>query len=97
MNKRISCASPAIDLSIIMPGLGTPDNSLELSIAKQYLQVWSNAGLDFPFSEWQLLQQIKLAKVLSVVEFLDLSTDTLAAATLQALLTGLAEKLSELP
>lgn len=66
--ERISCGSPAVDLSIIMPGLGTPDNSLELSIAKKYLKMWSNEGLDFPFSERKLLQQIKLAKIWSVVE-----------------------------
>ncbi len=94
--ERISCGSPAIDLAIIMPGLGTPDNSLELSIAKRYLEMWSNAGLDFPFSEWTLLQQIKLAKVWSVVEFLDSNADTLDVDTLQGILTGLAEKLYEL-
>lgn len=42
--ERISCGSPAIDLSIIIPGLGAPDNSIELSIAKKYLNMWSNAG-----------------------------------------------------
>lgn len=60
--ERISCGSPALDLSIIMPRLGTPDNSLELSIAKKYLKMWSSAGLDFLISEWELLWQIKLAK-----------------------------------
>ncbi|MBZ2174678.1 aminoglycoside phosphotransferase family protein [Schnuerera sp. xch1] len=91
--ERISCGSPAIDLSIIMPGLGTPDNFLELSIAKKYLKMWSSAGLDFPFSEWKLLQQIKLAKIWSVVEFLDNNADTLDADTLLEILSGLAEKL----
>lgn len=94
--ERISCGSPAVDLSIIMPGLGTSDNSLELSIAKKYFKMWSSAGLDFPFSERKLLQQIKLAKVWSVVEFLDNNSDTLDVDTLQELLTGLAEKLYEL-
>jgi hypothetical protein len=69
--ERISCGSPAVDLSITMPGIGTPDNSLELSISKKFLKMWSHAGLDFPFSERELVQQIKLAKVWSVVEFLD--------------------------
>jgi hypothetical protein len=92
----ISCGSPAIGLSIIMPGLGTPDNALELSIAKKYLEIWSYARFDFPFSERKLFQQIKLAKVWSVIEFLDNNIDTLAIDTLQEILTGLAEKLYEL-
>lgn len=79
-----------------MPGLGTPDNSLELLIAKKYLKMWSNAGLDFPFPEWKLLQQIKHAKVWSVIEFIDNNTDTLDIDPLQEILTGLAEKLYEL-
>lgn len=58
--------------------------------------MWSNAGLDFPFSERKLLQQIKFAKVWSVVEFLDNNTDILDVETLQEILTGLAEKLYEL-
>lgn len=91
--ERICCGSPAIDLSIIMPGLGTPDNSLELSIAKKYLKMWSSAGLDFPISEWELLWQIKLAKIWSVVEFLDNNADTLDADAFQEILSGLAEKL----
>lgn len=94
--ERISCGSPVIDLSIIMPGLGTKDNSLELSIAKKYLIMWSKAGLYFPFSEWELFQQIKLAKVWSVVELLDNAADTLDVDILQDILTGLAEKLYEL-
>jgi len=55
--------------------------------------MWSNAGLDFPFLECKLLQQIKLAKVWSVVEFLDNNADALDVDTLQEILTGLAEKL----
>jgi len=51
------------------------------------------ADLYFPFSERELLEQIKLAKIWSVVEFLDNNTDTLVADTLQEILTGLAEKL----
>ena len=94
--ERISCGSPAIDLSIVMPGLGTSDNSLELSIAKKYLMMWSNARLDFPFSELRLLKQIKLGKVWSVVEFLDNNTEALDEDTLQEILTGLAKKLYEL-
>ena len=94
--ERITCGSPAIDLSITMPGLGTPDNSLELSIAKKYLKMSLTAGLDFPFSEGKLLQQIKLAKVWSVVEFLDHNTDRLDIDTRQTILTGLAEKLEQL-
>lgn len=94
--ERISCGSPAIDLSIIMPGLGTPDNSLELSIAKKYLKMWSSAGLDFPISERKLLWQIKLAKIWSVVEFLDNTADTLVADAFQEILSGLAEKLYKL-
>jgi len=94
--ERISCGSPAIDLSIIMPGLGTPDDSLELSIAKKYLKMWSSAGLDFPFSEWELLWQIKLAKIWSVVEFLNNNADTLDADAFKEILSGLAEKLYKL-
>lgn len=94
--ERISYGSPAIDLSITMPGLGTSDNSLESSIIRKYLKRWSNAGLDFPFSERKLLKQVKLAKVWSVVEFLYNNTDTLDFHTLQDMLTGLTEKLYEL-
>ncbi|MBZ2175781.1 aminoglycoside phosphotransferase family protein [Schnuerera sp. xch1] len=93
--ERISCSSPAIDLSITMPGLGTMDDSLELLIAKKYLKMWAKASLDFPFSEQKLLRQIKLAKLWSVVEFLNNNWATLDYSTHQKLLTELTDKLYE--
>ncbi len=94
--ERISYGSPAIDLSITMPGLGTLDNSLERLITQRYLQMWSNISLDFPFSEQELLRQIKLAKVWSVVEFLDNNGDMLDYDALQLLLTELAENIKSI-
>lgn len=91
--ERISSGSPAIDLSITMPGLGTLDNSLEALISKRYLQFWTKASIDFPFSEKELLHQINLAKIWSAVEFLDSSWTTLDFNVLQNILTELEKKL----
>lgn len=94
--ERISCGSPAIDLAITMPWLGSLDNSLELLIGKKYSNMWSKALLNFPLSLQELNRQIRLAKVWSVVEFMDNSWTSLDYDTQQKLLTGLSQKLYEL-
>ena len=93
--ERITYGSPAIDLAIIMSGLGSPDDSLELSISKKYIALWSSAGIDFPLTERDLFQQIKLAKIWSVVEFLANNADLLDFDTRQLILKGLGEKLQD--
>ncbi len=94
--ERISCGSPAIDIAITMPGLGTPDNSLEALITKRYLEKWTAAQIEFPFSEDELLQQVKLAKIWSAVEFMNDPPEGVPREALQAILMKLAEKLLQL-
>lgn len=91
--ERISYGSPAIDVSITMPGLGTLDNSLEKLITKRYLEIWSKAAIDFPLSEKEFLHQIKLAKLWSIVEFIDNSWNTLDHDVLKKLLSELEKRI----
>ena len=94
--ERISCASPAIDLAITIPGLGTADNSVESLISKRYIAMWSELSSDFPFTEQKLLQEIKLAKLWSVVEYLGNNWTALEHEMLNNLLNKLTEKIYEL-
>lgn len=79
--------------AITMPGLGSSDNSLEKLLAQRYLHLWSQASIEFPLSETELVQQIKLAKLWSVVEFLYNSHTVLDKAILQKLKTDFVNKL----
>lgn len=94
--ERISCASPAIDLAITMPGLGTPDNSLEALITKIYLSKWRDSYIEFPLQEAELLKQINLAKIWSAVEFMSDPPERMVPKYLQEILTKLFEKLHQL-
>ncbi len=94
--ERISSGSPAIDIAITMPGLGTPDNSLEALIAKRYLEKWTAAPIEFPFNEAELLQQVKLAKIWSAVEFMSEPPESVPKEALQTILAKLSEKLLQL-
>ncbi len=94
--ERVTCGSPAIDLSITISGLGTSDNSTELSIVHQYLSLWSQLSTDFPLSEQELFQQVKLAKFWSAAEFLGNNSNILDFKTLQDILRKFTDKASEL-
>lgn len=94
--ERISSGSPAIDISITIPGFGTSDNSIESLISKRYLAMWSKSSNDFPLTEQKLLQEIKLAKLWSIIEFLGNNWITLEHETLNNYLTKFIEKTYEL-
>lgn len=91
--ERISLGSPAIDLAITMPGLGTVDYSTESQISRRYLAAWSKHSFDFPYSEQRLAQMIKLAKLWSVIEFLANLSSVLDPDTLHGMLSKLKENL----
>lgn len=68
--ERFCQGSPAIDLAITMPGLGTQDLSLETTIARNYRHVWSKTNENTLPSEAELAFQIRLGKLWTAVEFL---------------------------
>jgi hypothetical protein len=94
--ERISCGSPAIDLAITIPGLGTSDNSIELLIVNRYFSMWSKLSKDFPLTEQKLLQEIKLAKLWSIVEFLDNNWTSLQPEAFNHISKGFIQKTYEL-
>lgn len=94
--ERISCASPAIDLAITIPGLGTTDSSVESLIAKRYIAMWSKLSGGFSFTEQKLFQEIKLAKLWSVVEYVANNWTSLEHEMLNNLLNKLSIKIYEL-
>jgi hypothetical protein len=81
--ERIGYASPAIDLAITMPGLGTLDNSLEIKIATTYISFWEDSTIEFPYSIEELAEQIVIAKMWSALDFLANNADTLEKELLQ--------------
>lgn len=93
--ERISCGSPAIDLAITIPGLGTSDNSTEKMIAERYLSLWTNSPLDFPLNKQLLFEQLKLAKIWSAVEFLGSDSAAVESKMLSKISNQLIEKIHE--
>lgn len=91
--ERISIGSPAIDLAITLPGLGTEDNSLELLLSKRYLKAWSKLDNNPPLPEEILLMHVNYAKVWSVVEFLANSSNLLSQEGLEDVLDKLSQKI----
>lgn len=68
--ERFCQGSPAIDLAITMPGLGTQDLSLELTIARNYRHIGSKMNENSLPSEAELAFHIQLGKLWTAVEFL---------------------------
>ncbi|MCP1122637.1 hypothetical protein NKR74_04645 [Bacillus sp. 3103sda1] len=91
--ERIGYGSPTIDLAIIIPGLGTTDKLLEASIANTYLKFWKATSIPFPYSISELTQQITVAKIWSVLDFIVNNAETLEKETLEIILKQLSNKL----
>lgn len=91
--ERIGYGSPAIDLAIIIPGLGTVDKSLETSIANTYINFWKATSVSFPYSVSELTHQITIAKIWSVIDFVVNNADTLEKQTLELIVKQLSDKL----
>ncbi|MFD3449480.1 phosphotransferase family protein [Microbacteriaceae bacterium 4G12] len=91
--ERIGYGSPAIDLAIIIPGLGTTDKSLETTIANTYLNFWKATPISFPYSTSELVQQITVAKIWSGLEFIVNHADTLERQTLELIVKQISDKL----
>jgi len=68
--ERFCQGSPAIDLAIAMPNLGTQDLTLETAIARNYRRLWSDINEDIFSSDVELALQIRLGKIWTVVEFI---------------------------
>jgi aminoglycoside phosphotransferase (APT) family kinase protein len=68
--ERFGYGMPAIDLAILMPGLGSPDGSLEKWLAAMYVECWHRIEGQIPMSVDVLQAQIRLAKWWSAVDFL---------------------------
>ncbi|MFT4413268.1 phosphotransferase family protein [Fredinandcohnia humi] len=74
--ERFSNGSPAIDLAISIPGIGSLDNQLELEIATKYLASWRKLDTHlFPYSEKELVHEINKAKIWVTIEFISNQVD----------------------
>jgi hypothetical protein len=90
--ERIGYATPAIDLAITIPSLGTLDKSLEFNIASTYINFWKGVSIEFPYSIQELTEQIVIAKMWSALDFLVSNADTLEEDLLKLHITRLNEK-----
>ncbi|MGN7233180.1 hypothetical protein ACTHQ0_25715 [Priestia megaterium] len=90
--ERTGYASPAIDLAITIPSLGTLDKSLEFTIASTYINFWKGVSIEFPYSIQELTEQIVIAKMWSALDFLVNNADTLEEDLLKLHITRLIEK-----
>lgn len=68
--ERFGLGTPAIDLAITMPGLGSRGGKLERSLASYYIGFWERTGSTAPYTVASLAQSIRIAKVWSSVDFL---------------------------
>lgn len=68
--ERFGYGTPAFDLAVTIPGLGSEDSSLERMVARRYLEYWKDSGKTFPYQEDTLVEQIRLAKLFTIVEFI---------------------------
>lgn len=68
--ERFCYGSPAIDLAITLPGLGSEDGYIEKMVAGTYAEFWNQTVNKPPLSVPELSGQIRIAKTWSVVEFI---------------------------
>jgi hypothetical protein len=88
--ERFCEGNPAIDLAILMPGVGI-DGTTERLVAARYVELWDALRGGSPFSPGELVPHIRLAKIWSFVEFLANAWDDAAAASQPAVQALLAE------
>lgn len=82
---RVCAAHPALDLAITMPGLGSEDGGLERRIAESYNQLAKRQAV--------LPEQIELAKIWSVIEYLGAEEADLDSAQRARYLVSLHKKI----
>ena len=81
--------TPAIDLAIVIPGLGNAGQYA--AVAESYVALWSQPSDRLPWTVEQLARDIALAKVASVVRLLAAHADG-AARVGEALVTWLVDQ-----
>lgn len=72
--ERFGYGTPAIDLAILLPGLGSDDGSAEAWLAGEYIAHWRQTELADVMDDNQLAAEIRLAKLWTVVEFVSNAT-----------------------
>lgn len=88
---RFGYGTPAIDLAILMPGVGED----ELSIATIYHSLWKEAGIPFPLSVDQLKDQMMIAKIWSILDFLVRYARVMDNNSLDHMVLRLCQKIDE--
>ena len=68
--ERFGLGTPAIDIAVTVPGIGSEDGRDEALAASVYLNGWRLLGLPEPSALLNLARQVQLAKCWNVVEFL---------------------------
>ena len=91
--ERVGLATPAIDLAVTVPGVGSVDGTDERRVAEGYEECWRATGTPLPAELAGLERQVVLAKRWNVVEFLAESGSALPPDRLEGLLTGFRQAL----
>lgn len=69
--ERFGYGTPALDLGVMIPGIGNEDTSTEQAVAAKYFRRWEESGKSFPYTIETLTEQIILAKLFTMVEFIE--------------------------
>lgn len=94
--ERFGIATPAVDLAITIPGVGSLDNKLETKIADKYLSCWEELGVRFPFEKADLIHQINTAKIWITLEFISNQKDDSNSETVKWFLEKLPPKIKSI-
>jgi hypothetical protein len=68
--ERFGYGTPAFDLAITIPGIGTEDGSAESVIAANYIKLWEDVGEPLPYDRPTMVQMIRFAKLFTAIELL---------------------------
>ena len=91
--ERVGLATPAIDLAVTVPGVGSVDGADERRVAEGYRECWRALGAPLPAELTNLSRQVVAAKRWNVAEFLAENGSALPPDRLEGLLSGFRQAL----
>jgi hypothetical protein len=97
--EKFGYGTPAFDLAITIPGLGTDDGSTESRVAAKYLELWNETGNLFPYDQPTVVRWIQVAKLFTLVDVIataSRSPDAHSMKTVQCIVQHLPERLRQL-
>lgn len=97
--EKFGYGTPAFDLAITIPGLGTDDRSTESHVVEKYMEYWGETGEAFPYDQSTLVRMIQIAKLFTLVECIattSRSPEAHSMKTVQFIVQHLPERLRQL-